>query len=434
MRGTYFKIRLFNFLIGFIILGAGIIPAYGSYEPIVVEEGVSYKEITVQRGIDFLIRLPGSGWYLNRFDRKNLSFKTRINEPEYTEFVIHPIQEGPAYLFFSYVHKDVYVLVRVVDTPVLAIADEEGERESEDLTPTDKKKIIPEIIELPQEIEDNGKSLAEGISETIQQREELEKSKSEDKSEEERRVAVQKDIKLEGPKTEKERPITIPSDTLSDKEIFYINEKNRKVSVLYSDENDPYNRGLRLFDKGMFSEALESFQEYLINCKRCEYLEEAHFRSINAYVKTGQEEEAMKHLEKLIRDGSDKYKKEASFLKAEIDFKEGRILDALGGYKVVLEFEPENRDLLKKVGDIYFQLEKYENTLEMYMRAIENGIESDEIYFRIAIIHDSPGKLRNLEEAYRYYKILIDRYRNSEHYTYAKKRVGFFEKNFYKYK
>jgi tetratricopeptide (TPR) repeat protein len=382
MWGTYFKIRLFDFLMGFIIFGAGIIPAYGSYEPIVVEEGVSYKEITVEKGIDFLIRLPGSGWYLNRFDRKNLSFKTRINEPEYTEFVINPIQEGPTYLFFSYVHKDVYVLVRVVDTSTQAIADEEGERGSE----------------------------------------------------EEKQVVLQHGIKLESPKNEKERQMTIRSDILSDREIFYIDEENRKVSVPYSDENDSYNRGLRLFDKGMFPEALESFQEYLTNCKRCEYLDEAHFRSVNAYVKTGQEEEAIKHLEKLIRDGSDKYKKEASFLKAEIDFKEGRILDALGGYKVVLEFEPENRDLLKKVGDIYFQLEEYENALDMYVRSIENGIESDEIYFRTAIIYDSPGKLRNLEEAYRYYKILIDRYRDSEHYTYAKKRVGFFEKNFYKYK
>jgi hypothetical protein len=93
-----------------------MVPVIITGDLIVVDTEEHYKEINVKRGVDFTLRLKGSGWYLNRYDTGRLDFKFRVVETGYTDFTIRTSDEGQAYLFFSYLDKDMYVLVNIKDS------------------------------------------------------------------------------------------------------------------------------------------------------------------------------------------------------------------------------------------------------------------------------------------------------------------------------
>ena len=395
-----------------------------------VDEGVSYTEIQVQKDLDFTIRLPGGGWYLNRFDSETLLFRIRVTEPEYTEFLLHPQKEGRSYLFFSYMEKDVYVLVHV-------------------LVP-DK---YPQLEILPEIEDQKGESVGGMPAPSIQSEEVSEAGKK-------GKASAESDTSVSLPSSE--IPTKNGAHSASDekesltgflrdeeRDIYYIDKEGQKVDVPMIHENDSYRRGVGNFKKGAFSQAVSSMYEYLEKCQKCDYSDEAHFILAKSHMQMGADDEAVKHLDILIRGGSAKrvatggepesesqsqLLKEASLYRARIEYRNERLTSALESYNTVLEYEPSNREVLKSLGDIYYQLGDYEQALPLYEQVIRKGVESDEIYFRAAKICDRPGKLRDLEKAYSYYKIVIDRYMNSEHFSYAKQRVDFLEKNFYHFR
>ena len=217
-------------------------------------------------------------------------------------------------------------------------------------------------------------------------------------------------------------------------DIFYLNEDNEIVAVPYKNEDDLYFKGTQFSKRGKLSEALQSYLEYISQCARCIYIEDAHFETAKLYMREGEERRAGAHLDVLIERDSKKYKKDAYMIKAERDLNAGDLRGALEGYENVLGIDPKNIEIIHIIGDIYFQLEEYEEALNAYERAVDEGLDFDEVYFRIAKIYDSPGQSRNLKKAYTYFKIIIDRFTDSEHYTYAKGRVAFLEKNFYKFR
>jgi len=416
MKGSGFAYSLLLFF-----LLTGVVFGQDSSEYISIEEGISYKEISVQRGTDFIIRLPGGGWYLNRYESTSLSFKTRVTEPVYTEFLIHPIKEGQSYLFFSYMKRDVYILVHVlpVDHPLQLVTPVPGSEALIEVPPPyrrdDEMEVKGDVQEKPEvEHTDALSSVLSGSAQKGPEPENIEHPTGALRPTEPQRGEPEKGI--------------------GEREMYYIDRNKQRVSVPYKDENDSFKKGVGFSEKGMFSQAAESLEQYLFECEGCTHRDEAHFRLAGVYLNLGEDESALKHLDTLLTGKGEEYKKEAYLIRADIDNREGRMSDALVGYKKVLEYDPLNSELIRKVGDIYFQLEDYGNALNMYEMGIGKGMESDNIYFRLAIICDSPGKLRDLEKAYLYYKIVIDRYPNSEHYSYAKKRVDFLEKNFYHYK
>ncbi len=355
-----------------------------------IEEGLKYKEITITEGLDFKIRLAGKGWYLNRYGRENLSFKYRFLEPEHTCFIIHPLRKGISYLLFTYLNKDVYIRVKIEETTPENNKGETGEKVNDDITSLEN--IAHDTgLEKP---EPSGEVKVDDI-ESYKKDEDLVKEKG---------------------------------------EIYYVNKKSEVVPVPVKKEDDSYVRGIGLFKKGMYKEALKSLLDYVSNCEKCRYRDDANIKLAEAHINLDNETEALSYLGEVIRSGSDKFAKEAYVKKADIDYRAKRYKDAVDSYKNALGYDRGDSDLLEKIGDIYYLLNNYTDALKIYEELIERGYTGDEVLFRIASICDSPGKVRNLEKAYKYYKIIVENYSISKHFTYAKERVQFMEKNFFNYR
>jgi tetratricopeptide (TPR) repeat protein len=365
-----------------------------------------YKEITVRRGEDITIRIPGSGWYLNRYGKDYLSFKSRFVEPLYTDFIILPLKNGNSYLFFTYMNNDIYILVRIVESGVSDPRDE-SMTEGEEIQ-LERKEARDEII-------------------NEQQRDASPHVRTPVESDEMKKSGTVRDEDMGG------NSVTENYNPEGD-DIFYLNEDNEIVAVPYKNEDDLFFKGTQFSKRGKLSEALQSYLEYISQCTRCIYIEDAHFETAKLYMREGEERRAGAHLDILIERDSKKYKKDAYIIKAQRDLNAGDLIGALELYKNVLGFEPKSIEIIHIIGDIYFQLEEFEEALNAYEKAVDEGLDIDEVYFRMAKIYDSPGQSRNLEKAYTYYKIIIDRFTDSEHYTYANKRVAFLEKNFYKFR
>ncbi len=356
--------------------------------PFIIERGKRYAEIEMAVGADFHVNLQGGGWYLNRYDEKKLSFERRYTDTIHTEFIIRPLQTGEAYLFFSYLEEDVYVRVSIFD-----------------ILPEPRSLHVPardpgEIdTENPEETSENS-AVEKKMQEKVQTPSGIKKQKNE---------SVQKDI-------------------------YYIDTEDRKIDVPFSSEDDAYFHGIRLYKKHATENAVKQFEKYLSECTRCSHMLKAHKYLSDIHIEMENEKEALKHLQVLIERGSEDQKKNAFSVKAHIDYRSGRLNEALSGYRAVLDFEPENGKILKRIGDIHFELQNLGAALDAYQKSIAHGVDDDEVYYRVAVILESPGALKDLEKAYTNYKIIVDRFGESEHYTYAQKRVVFFETNFYKYK
>jgi tetratricopeptide (TPR) repeat protein len=357
-------------------------------EPFFIERGKRYAEIEVEVGTDFQVNLQGGGWYLNRYDEEKLSFERRSTDMIHTEFIIRSLQTGEAYLFFSYLEEDVYVRVNIFDaipephsTPVPALEPGEIDAQKPEKTSEDSmvEKKIKEKVQAPPG----------------------------------------------GVKEENEG---------GHKDIYYIDKEDRKIDVPFSSEDDAYFHGIRQYKKRDMENAVKLFEEYLSECTQCSHMLEAHKYLAEIHIKVENENEALSHLQLLIERGNADQRKNALSVKARIDYRRGKLDEALNGYHAVLDFEPENEKILRRIGDIHFELQNFGDALDAYQKSVAHGIDDDEVYYRIAVICESPGALKDLEKAYVHYKIIVDRFHESKHYTYAQKRVVFFETNFYHYK
>lgn len=361
-----------------------MIPVIITGDLIVVDTDMHYKEISVKRGADFTIRLKGSGWYLNRYDTRRLAFQFRVVEPGYTDFIIRTSDEGQAYLFFSYLSSDIYILVAIKDS-----YPENNSTESKEIT---EDVIGKKTIDYSGDKETKTDALGEG---------------------EEKRMAEK----------------AVPGDA----EIYYVSKEKKVIKVPDQNEDAGYKKGIQLFNDGLLEKALICFRDYLSNCESCLYENDALFKIAEIYTGRNETGTAIEYLDKIIESGSQEYGKEAYLIKAGLDYRTGRLKNALESYKAVLEYDGDDTEMLKIIGDIYYQLNDHEKALTAYLEVIDKGLAADEVYFRAASIYDSPGGSRDLEKAYRFYMIITEKFISSEHYPYAKQRVRFFEKNFFHY-
>jgi tetratricopeptide (TPR) repeat protein len=216
--------------------------------------------------------------------------------------------------------------------------------------------------------------------------------------------------------------------------MFYTDKQDRVVEVPLKNEEDAYRRGSQLYQKGQGDGALQEYLSYLAECKTCAHKEQAHYRAAELYVKQGRDGDALAHLEALLRASSADLRLKAYLLRADIDLRGGNVKRAIEGYSAAWNIDARNKDLPRKIADLYYDTKEYDSALPLYERSIESGNADDEVYFRAATICDGEGKTRNLEKAYGYYNALIERFKNSRHADYARKRVAFLKKNFYNFK
>ena len=210
--------------------------------------------------------------------------------------------------------------------------------------------------------------------------------------------------------------------------------KDKKViKVPDQNEDAEYKKGIQLFNDGLLEKALMSFMDYLSNCESCLFENDALFKIAEIYIDRDDTEAAIENLNEIIESGSQGHRREAYLKKAGLDYRSGRLRNALDSYRAVLEYDGGDTDMLKIIGDIYYQLNNHEKALTAYLQVIDKGLAVDEVYFRVAFIYDSPGGLRDLEKAFRFYMIITEKFISSEHYQYSKQRVKFFEKNFFRY-
>ena len=366
-----------------------------------VDRDSGYLEVSVNTGEEFHIRLEGQGWYLNRYDRDHLLFRYRVIEQSGTSFIILPKRAGISYLLFSYMEHDSYVKV-IVDGGGVS-----GEAPSG---------------EAPEEGEP-----AEPV-ETAQ----LEQKQPEEAKPEVKPVEVKPEAQppSSAPETGK-KTSDIP---VRENEIYYTDDDNRVVSVPVKEEDDSYRRGVRQHEKRLYKEAAESLSGYLEECKACRYRIDASMRLAEVLIAAGRGKEAGDYLDTVIESGLSKYLKVALVRRGDIYYKERRLKEALESYKRCMEIDGDDPKLIRRFGDVYYELNEYAKALVQYERLKQLDTIDDVILFRIATIYDSPGYPRDVEKAYRFYKLLIDRYKDSRYISFSRKRVEFLEKNFFDYK
>ena len=366
-----------------------------------VDRDSGYLEVSVNTGEEFHIRLEGQGWYLNRYDRDHLLFRYRVIEQSGTSFIILPKRAGISYLLFSYMEHDSYVKV-IVDGGGVS-----GEAPSG---------------EAPEEGEP-----AEPV-ETAQ----LEQKQPEEAKPEVKPVEVKPEAQppSSAPETGK-KTSDIP---VRENEIYYTDDDNRVVSVPVKEEDDSYRRGVRQHEKRLYKEAAESLSGYLEECKACRYRIDASMRLAEVLIAAGRGKEAGDYLDTVIESGLSKYLKVALVRRGDIYYKERRLKEALESYKGCMEIDGDDPKLIRRFGDVYYELNEYAKALVQYERLKQLDTIDDVILFRIATIYDSPGYPRDVEKAYRFYKLLIDRYKDSRYISFSRKRVEFLEKNFFDYK
>lgn len=374
-------------------------------EEIKIEDKVYHKEVTVAHERDFIVRLEGSGWYLNRYDRKSLSFKLRRIEPDATYFTMHALNKGDSYMLFTYKEKDVYILVKISSSVPLthkSISDS-----------SDAVRLIVNVEEEEEsakekkELPDSGKDGDRPSSKTA----EIE--------------ITQKEMREEPIETEKKS---------EDKEIYYTDKKGKVVKVPDSSEDDHYFDALRSLKNQSYDRSLDGFEHYLAHCKKCRYRDEAYLKIADLYTRLGRTEQAVNYFERLFDSPSHQYRKEAHTRKAELSFNAGNLLDALNDYEKAHEYDPRDIDVLRMIGDICYDLQRHEDALQAYERLIAQGHYEDGILFRVASMYDSPGEMRDVEKAYKYYRKIVEMYSASKHYAYSVERVQFFERHFFQYK
>ncbi|UCB44352.1 MAG: hypothetical protein JSV25_08985 [Spirochaetota bacterium] len=375
MRKLAFSLIIFLFVIGTMSRLIG--------QEIEIRGDTDHEELTVHEGVEFKVRIEGSGWYLNRYDREHLSFIRRFVEPSYTSFDIYSKKSGQSYLLFSYLDKDVYVMVNIDQTPLV-----EEQVQTEVLSPEDSSTAVYE-----------------------------------------------EKIKLEAePSTDIPKEGELPKKLEKESEIYYVDKEKKKVPVPFKDEDDQYRKGVRYFNRGAYSDAENEFTAYLESCESCKYRVEAVMNLAETYLALDNKRKAGFYYDKVINFKNEKYMKEALVKRGDIFYSDSNLEAAVSHYERALEYSKKDLVLLKIVADIHYELNNYKMALGEYEKLKDSGEADDEVFFRIATIYDSPGGPRDIQKAYNYYKILIDKFSFSEHVKFARKRVDFMEKNFFNYK
>ena len=90
----------------------------------------------------------------------------------------------------------------------------------------------------------------------------------------------------------------------------------------------------------------------------------------------------------------------------EIDIRAGNLDIAIERFHTYVTGRPDNGYLLKELGDLYRRNKQYANARNSYLRAIETGFDSANLYRNLAISHE---RLDEDEEAEIYFKAALER-------------------------
>jgi len=213
-------------------------------------------------------------------------------------------------------------------------------------------------------------------------------------------------------------------------EIYYIDTKSKKkVEIKVEDENKNYFKGITKLKKGDNEGAIDLLKEYLAKCEKCDYREDAEYSMAKAYENLGDDDTALRYYTEIESKGKGKYYVLALRWLADHYYEKSDLKKALEFYKKV--FDKTSDPLVKRrIADIAYSNEDISSSLEGYNYCVEKGVMDDEILFRLASIYDNPGKYRNIEKAYKFYRKIVESYPKSRYFDISERRVSFFEKNF----
>jgi hypothetical protein len=434
-----------------LLLIAAFTPSIAAFsaaaETIELGKGTARAEVGVKKGERFTLRLMGKGWYLREYDSSVLGFVSRATaggageiSAGRTEFVFNPFRKGTGHLLFTGPAAETYVLVRVgsedaldgpgveseeqAPLPMLSAAQEPSPEPLPPSAPKAEPSIEEPAVPLaePAPAPDFTPGSVPGVPEV---------------PEPEQPAGPGEPSKPKGTKPKQGEAVQKRSEPRKEEPdigMYYTDKQNRIVEVQYKNEEDSYRRGSQFYQKAQNDKALDEYLKYLSECEKCSHMEEVHYRVAELYVKQGKDGEALGHLDTLLRASSRDLRLKAYLLRADIDLRSGNVKRAIEGYSAAWNIDARNKELPRKIADLYYAARDFDSALPLYEKSIENGSADDEVYFRAASIYDSEGRARNLEKAYKYYKTLVERFKGSDHSEYARKRVQFLEKNFYNFK
>ncbi len=216
-------------------------------------------------------------------------------------------------------------------------------------------------------------------------------------------------------------------------------KKKKKKKRKLSEEMRLLYVGKNLFNKNELKASEDSFMELLQKYPDSKYKDEVTYMLGQIMLKKKRYDEALMYFTKIVEDfkGSS-YRGKAFYYSAYIYFIKkdyNKAIQLLSNMK----YEFPGKNILYKgyilAGDIYIARGNIITGIEEYKQAIINKNRySDEALFKLGKVYENNKEVRNLEEAVKYYKRIIDNYPDSEYYLSAKDRIEYIEKNFLNYR
>jgi len=395
-------------------------------------------EIRVQGEAEFTLILRYKGWYLNRYDRSRLLFKSRIVDSDRTIFIMQPSASGDAYMVLSFRDTHIELVVRIGDS-VTAVEETTSESTAQEEESTRGKLVEERVKALRERVttadvgpeKERETETAGAVQEAVDGKPEQAAEKAEplrERVEKEDAPAIEDDSDL------KTAMAPVKQRETGEGELYYVDESNSIVKVPRVDEEDYYRRGKRFFRNGQYDQAETELGRYLASCEKCASGSNARLLLADIALQAGREEDGLAFLDAVIAEGRGPQESQALERRAEVHYHSGRFIDAAQDYERLYQSDgPSSAGVARRLGDIYFKLNEQEQALHWYEEGIARGGADDEVVFRIATICDSPGATRDIEKAYHYYRIITDEHTSSVYFERARERVRFYEKNFFNY-
>jgi hypothetical protein len=396
--------------------------------------------LRVQSGTDFRLTIQERGWYLNRYDRTRLLFKSRIIDTVRTVFVMSAVVPGDAQVVLSYRETDLDIVIRIQEQASGNDMLDNGSEIARDLEPEGKGTLGVSRTSLQEKRKESAEARPGGgerqtstvterlkvLRERVTGPEQTEQSASHESEK-------QKTVKDE-PTVQEHGEGDGDTTQVRDDALYYIDEDKQVVSVPRVTEEDEFKKGRRLYRNEQFGEAESSLERYLSTCEKCMSRDSARLMLSDIALRGGREDEGLALLDAVIEGAGGPLYVQALTERAELHYKSGRYVQAAQDYERLYEsIGNQGSDIPRKLGDIYFSLDRRQQALRWYEQSVLQGAADDEIIFRIATIYDSPGSERDIQKAYRFYRIITEKYESSVYFEKARERERFFEKNFFDY-
>ncbi len=451
-----FNFKVFFFFFSILLLLFSLKKIYG-------------KEINLDRPFDTInirkdeivnIKIPGKGWFVNRYSDEKIDILLRILDDNCTIFKIKGIENGEGYIFFSHVKMDRYVRIVVnnnvrngvkskVTTEEITSDSKNKENSFGSITiPNNNasennkdKKIIKENEE--RELQKN-KIKKDNISKS-----DLEKVKnnstpinSRDKdyvkvslNNNQKMGKVKNNMQKEKAK-KSEKKETLLASTKKSKPVtnmYFYDKSGKKITVALNSENEKFFKGKKAFKNGNYEKSIDLLKDYIKDCKDCIHKTEALYILANIYSVINNTKLATEYYKRLINCENLEYRYKALLFLGDYETENRNYNEALRYLVKAFELK-KDFNLAKKIGDINFETGNLDESIKYYKFCIDSIGGDDYIYYKLASIYDSDGKYKDIQNAYKYYRLIVKRFPSSRYYNIAEERVKFFEKNFINFK